>query len=226
MIQLRSIDDLRTKLARLNRSAQRPEVPVLPLGVTAIDRALPGGGMSRAAIHEVVGDLGAATGFLFAFLGRQKALRQILWVTSFDFTCPAGVSQLGLDHRRLTVVATRRNDDRLWACEEGLREMGYGAVVLEADALDLTATRRLQLAAEASGSVGFLIRRDRQPSAAQTRWRIEPARSSADCRPSFDVHLERLRGAEQGGHWQLEFDNEALSFNLAPQVARRQVEAA
>ncbi len=47
-------------------SADRPR---LPLGVPAIDRALPGGGLRLGGIHEVVGDE-SATGFCAALLAR------------------------------------------------------------------------------------------------------------------------------------------------------------
>ncbi|WP_428249793.1 hypothetical protein [Ferrovibrio sp.] len=86
---------------------------------------------------------------------------------------------MGLDHRRLTVVDARRADDRLWATEEGLRELGYGAVVAAIDSADLTETRRLQLAAEKSRSIGFLIRQDRQPSVALTCWRQQNSSPNA-----------------------------------------------
>ena len=75
--------------------------------------------------------------------------------------------------------ATRRP---LLACfEEGLRHGGLGAVVAEVARLSMTASRRLQLAAESSGAIGIAIRRWRrqteaadfgQPTASVTRWRV------------------------------------------------------
>lgn len=136
-----------------------------------------------------------------------------------------GLSQLGLDHRRLTVVQTRHHDDQLWAAEEALRELGHGAVVAEIDKVDLTESRRLQLAAEGSGAIGFLLRRDRSPIASLTRWHIMPARSP-DCLPRWQLSLERCRGAEAGGTWRLSWNHAALHFNLDAQVAYGQAEAA
>jgi protein ImuA len=138
---------------------------------------------------------------------------------------PGGFAQLGLSHRRLTIASTRQTDNRLWAAEEALKDLPGGAVVAEVEQADLTETRRLQLAAESCGSIGFLVRRDRQPSAALTRWRVEPARSR-DIRPCWRLTLERVRGAEAGGTWVLEFDNASLSFNLVAEVADRSLEAA
>jgi len=62
-----------------------------------------------------------------------------------------------------------------------LRHGSLGAVVAELAKLSMTASRRLQLAAEGSGVIGIAIRRWRrqmeatdfgQPTAAVTRWRV------------------------------------------------------
>jgi protein ImuA len=75
----------------------------------------------------------------------------------------------------------------LAAFEEGLRHGGLGAVVGEVARLSMTASRRLQLAAEESGTIGLAIRRWRrqaeaadfgQPTAATTRWRVTALPSS------------------------------------------------
>ena len=53
------------------------------------------------------------------------------------------------------------------ACfEEGLRHGGLGAVVAEVARLSMTASRRLQLAAETSGTIGIAIRRWRRQTEA------------------------------------------------------------
>ena len=91
----------------------------------------------------------------------------------------------GLDPARLILARTRRPQDVLWAMEEGLKSPALAAVVGEVAALSLPASRRLQLAAEASGVTGFALRRWRQgadaarerspPNAALTRWRVSGA---------------------------------------------------
>jgi protein ImuA len=62
-----------------------------------------------------------------------------------------------------------------------LRHGGLGGVVAEIARLSMPASRRLQLAAETSGTIGIAVRRWRrpteavdcgQPTAAATRWRI------------------------------------------------------
>ena len=51
------------------------------------------------------------------------------------------------------------DEKALLACfEEGLRHGGLGAVVAEVTRLSMTASRRLQLAAEGTGSIGVALR--------------------------------------------------------------------
>lgn len=225
MFQPPSIHQLKDQVARITGMARRAALPGIPIGVAEIDSLLPGAALARGGLHEVVGDQGAVASFLAALLGCQKAIQQVLWITPSPDIYPAGLAQLGLSHRRLTIAWTRQADNRLWAAEEALKDLPNGAVVAEVEQADLTETRRLQLAAEASGSIGFLVRRDRQPSAALTRWLVEPARSR-DLRHTWRVTLERVRAAEAGGSWVLEFDDASLSFHLVAAMADRQVEAA
>lgn len=218
MFQPPSIHQLRDQIARITGMARQTSALPVETGVNAIDDLLPGGGLARGGFHEFLGDQGAITSFLAALLGRQKAIQHLLWITPSPDIYPAGLAQLGLSPRRLTIAWTRQTDNRLWAAEEALKDLPNGAVVAEVEQADLTETRRLQLAAESSGSIGFLVRRDRQPSAALTRWRVEPARSR-DLRHTWRVTLERVRAAEAGGSWVLEFDDASLSFRLVAKVA-------
>jgi protein ImuA len=97
------------------------------------------------------------------------------------------------------------------ACfEEGLRHGGLGAVVAEVARLSMTASRRLQLAAEVSGVIGIAIRRWRrlaeaatfgQPTAAVTRWRVSALPSTplpvpGIGRPRWRLELIGCRGGE------------------------------
>lgn len=225
MSQIATIESLRSSLARLARPGPVGGAGVLELGLPDIEEALPWGGLARGGVHEATGDRHAISAFLIAAIGRDKRSEQVLWITPEPTLYPQGLAQLGLDHCRLTIVSARRADDRLWAMEEGLRELSYGAVVAEVETADLTETRRLQLAAEKSGSIGFLLRRDRQPSAALTRWHIEAARSDG-FRPCWRVSLERCRGAEAGFSWDVEWDYATLSFRLVAALADGSLAAA
>ena len=216
----RLLDQLRAKLARLERSDRGPQGEVLPLDLAGIERALPGGGLARGALHELHGEPGhgAAAGFAAALLGRFASSGHVLWIVPRDDLFAPGLLELGLPPERLIVVAVRPRDARLWALEEALRSPGLVAALSEVDQLTLTQSRRLQLAAEAKGGVALLLRPTRAaeaPSAALTRWRIssDPSASRPDGRrrelgaPRWRVELFRCRGGRTGT-WQIEWRKE------------------
>ena len=81
----------------------------------------------------------------------------------------------GFDTERLLVVRVARPIDALFAAEEALKCRALSAVVAELNGeADLTATRRLGLAAREGGALGLLLRHKLSdaPSAAFTRWQV------------------------------------------------------
>ncbi len=114
-----------------------------------------------------------------------EAQGPVLWCLGRSDLYGPGLLAHGLDPARLVLVRARRDEEILWAVEEGLRAgpaSGLAAVVGEVGHLPMVAGRRLQLAAERSGVTALILRRWRsadeaaterdQPSAALTRWRI------------------------------------------------------
>ena len=92
----------------------------------------------------------------------------MLWIAS-DFaaleagdTYGLGCDLFGLAARELVIVKVARATDALWAMEEALKCRALAAAVAElpndAPLADLTATRRLTLAAREGGGFGFLLR--------------------------------------------------------------------
>jgi protein ImuA len=69
------------------------------------------------------------------------------------------LAQAGLDPDRVIIVEAGDEASLLGCCEEGLRHGGLGAVVGEIAKLSMTASRRLKLAAETSGTLALAIRR-------------------------------------------------------------------
>ncbi|MCS6932361.1 MAG: damage-inducible mutagenesis protein, partial [Acetobacteraceae bacterium] len=182
------LNDLRARIARIGRGGAASGGAGLPFGVPALDACLPEDGLSRGALHEVHGagadaSHGAAAALLVAGI-LARAGGPVLWVSGrFDLFAPA-LAGVGLGPERVLHVEAGR--EVLPAMEEGLRHRGIGGVVGEvAGRLGLTASRRLQLAAEATGAMAFVIRRPgrpgaaplSEPSAAATRWRVGAAPS-------------------------------------------------
>jgi protein ImuA len=92
------------------------------------------------------------------------------------FHPPAAVVA-GVDLERLIVVRPTTARDETWALDQSLRCGGVGAVLCMTDRLKQRAARRLQLAAEASGGVGLLVRPASvrgEPCWAEVRLLVEP----------------------------------------------------
>ena len=104
----------------------------------------------------------------------------LLYVDAADDLYPPAAAVLGVPLSRLLVIRVRRALDVQWICEQALRCAAVAAVIAPAARLDAYASRRLQLAAEASGSLGLLLRSDepRGHTFAASRLRIDPAPSS------------------------------------------------
>jgi hypothetical protein len=92
--------------------------------------------------------------------------RQILWrITRQDLFAPA-LAQVGLAADRVIYVDAYDEKSVLASFGEGVRHGGLGAVVAEVARLSMTSSRRLSLAAEASGSMAIAIRRWRRQTEA------------------------------------------------------------
>ena len=211
--QLPSLSDLRRRLVDLDRTS-RGKRRALPFEIEGIDSHLPWGGLPLGTLHECVESgvesehAAAATLFVGGILARCRGT--VLWcLRGRDLFAPA-LASVGLHPDRVIYVETRKDAQVLPAMEEALRHGGLGGVVGEAARLGLTASRRLQLAAEGSGVPAFVIRRWRndgerasadEPSAVFTRWRVstapsEPSRLPGLLRPRWHLELLRCRGAE------------------------------
>jgi protein ImuA len=236
-----SLMALRERVRRIERPAAMVH-GVMPFGVAAIDWALPGGVLARGALHEILGmggdeeDGALAAAFATGILARLDKDGIVLWCMPRPDLYGPGLAAHGLDPERLVLVRVRRDDEILWAMEEGLRAPRIAAVVGEVGVLPSVASRRLQLAAEHSGVTAFLLRRWRdggeatrerdQPNAAATRWRIAalpsvPARSEPGIgHPRWRVELLRCRGGEPA-RWEVEVTDATGSLSLAASLADR-----
>jgi protein ImuA len=207
------ISDLRERIASLQGNSAR-KVGCLPFGVPEIDAVLPGGGLAHGALHEFAGGGGGtvdgAAAALFAAGIAARTKGKIVWcLTRPDLFFPA-IAQAGLDPNRVIFVESDREEDVLASMEEALAYGGLGAVVAELVRLPMTASRRLQLAAEKKGTMGLVVRRWRrqteandfgQPTASTTRWRVSVLVSEGlpvpgVGRPRWLLELMRVKAGE------------------------------
>lgn len=221
----------------------------LPLAIPPLDRML-AGGLSRNALHEIrsdtTRDAAAATGFAAALLARLAAVdrRPVLWVAEASALREAGqpygagLDRFGTDSSRLILVRVKKPTEALWVFEEGLSCRGLAAVLAEIRGnprpLDLTATRRLALRANAGGVMGLLLRQSGQPdaSAVATRWSVAPLPAGVTDdypagigRPAWRLTLERNRHGSTGSI-DVEWDHERRAFALAGRPAHSRPVAA
>lgn len=207
------LTELRARIAEIEGGERRAR-EVLGFGLDVIDRKLPGGGLALGALHEIAGgaqgvtDGAAAALFAAGIVARTEGT--ILWcLREADLFAPA-IAQAGLDPDRVIYVEAHDEAAVLTCFEDGLRHGGLGGVVGEVARLSMTASRRLQLAAESTGTIGIAVRRWRrnaeasdfgQPTAAATRWRVtavpsEPLPVPGVGRHRWFLELIRCRAGE------------------------------
>jgi protein ImuA len=209
-------------------------------GIGGIDAHLPGKGLLPGALHEIspadFRALPAAFGFLLALAKTVTARRPgpffwpLLKRDEQEFGVPygAGLKRFGLHPGKFLFARCTNPTDALWAMEEALRLGGVAAVVgRRTPRMSLTASRRLHLAAEKTGTPIFLLRaaEDTTFSAARSLWCVSPAPSARDrfglmTNPRWTVALIRARGGGTG-EWMVEWDHDALCLRLPPVLADR-----
>ncbi len=127
-----------------------------------------------------------------------------------------GLAALGLDPARLLLAVLPDDLALLKAAADLLRSGSISALLLElhgpAHQLDLTASRRLALAAAGTNTPAILLRVGGEPvpSAAWRRWSVgsrasQPLEAGAPGHPAFTLDLQRNRTGPAGGRWQMEW---------------------
>ena len=139
-----------------------------------------------------------------------------------------GLAALGLDPSRLTLARCRNPKEMLWVMEEGLRSSAPAIVIAEPEAdIGLIESRRLQLAAEAGGTLGLILPTEGGagrlvPSAVTSRWQVDPQPGGG-----WHVVLHRCRGAAiAGNEWKVRRDDATGNLALAAEAGDRPVAAA
>lgn len=218
------LSDLRRRIRDLEAGPRKHRAGVLPFGIEPLDGALAEGGLRMGVLHEAAAaepgpsHQAAAMLFVAGILARLEG--PVLWALRISDLFAPGLAGAGLHPHRVIFaeVGAEARDDRgvLLVMEEGLRHGGLAAVVGEVSRLSLTASRRLQLAAESNGTLALALRchagrepaGNIEPNAASSRWRIAALPSSPLPVPGLGrahwrVELVRCRGGIPGS-WELE----------------------
>jgi protein ImuA len=215
---------------RERESARRSDDEPLSTGVAAWDQRLPHGGLRRGSVVEWLAEsVGDGAGAL-ALLSAREACRTGRLLVVIEEPASGDRPRLYppvLDqHRpvvdRRDVVFVRPADmaETLWAAEQALRCPAVGAVWSWFEKLADGSGRRLQLAAEAGGSLGIFLRPASargEPSWADVRFFVQPTSGRRGRR--LYVEVLRARGAWPGQSVDLEIDDETGAVHLAAELA-------
>lgn len=178
-------------------------------------------------------DTVAATGFTLASLGLTRKITgfeatPLLWIRQAmamgenGAVYPPGLPAFGIHPGDVIALCVRDMRSALQAGLDGARSSHLDVLIEvrgENPIYDLTASRRLALAAAASKARIILQRSAAAPiaSAARTRWSIRAAPSlpteiKAPGDPAFDATLLHHRGGQGGFQAIVEWNNETRSF--------------
>jgi hypothetical protein len=193
------------QLARLchNGEWRRSPHQAAPSGFAELDASLPGGGWPVGAIVELMPEamgIGELSLLMPALSRLACAGRYIAWIAPPYLPYAPALAQRGLPLKRILIIQTRGLQESLWAAEQTLRCPAFGAVLSWPAEIADKNVRRLQLAAEAGGSLGILYRpaeAAREHSPAALRLRLLP---TAD---GLAVEIHKCRGGRAGLRLQL-----------------------
>ncbi len=217
----------------------------VPLQCPPIDGALPGDGLARGAIHELAGPAGpgdqrgdgALMGFGTVLLSRlmqaDEAARPALWCMNrrlqhvggllSGHVYSPGLQAFGVPLDRLLFAYTGNDSETLWAMEEALRSGAVCGVIGELNEFAPVAARRLQLAAQGSGSTGLVLWPGRGLNAAsfaETRWRLSALPSpGGKIVPHWRVSLLRARRSAVSRDWAVRWQDGRLYASPAGAAA-------
>ena len=189
-----------------------------------INHSFPHSTFPLGANHEFIcnskENLTASSGFIAGIL---SALLQRtgagIWISSSHFIFPPALVSFGIEPSQLIFIYLRNQKEILWATEEALKCEGLTAVVSEISSMDLSISRRLQLASEQSRVTGFFLRhKPKQVSTTVSvcRWQVQHLPGDTEDGlpgvgfPKWQVELLKVRNGKPGG-WQLEWKD--VKFN-------------
>jgi hypothetical protein len=177
-----------------------------------------GCGIERGSIVEWIGSPGAGASTLALTAARAACHEQGLLMVLDErrMFYPPAAQALGINLDQTIVVQPANRQDFQWSLIQILRCPGISAAVCWPSRANERMLRRLQIAAERGGTLGFLIRTPnalREPSWARYRLLIE-ARSSPRASRRWQVTLLRSQ-TQQQSVIELEMDHETGNLQKA-----------
>lgn len=179
---------------------------ILSTGIAPLDAILTDGGLRPGSLVEwlVPGDgCGADT---LAFLSLRSILHaqgNAIVVDSDGTFYPPAIEAWGVDRERLLIVRPKTPAEALWAIEQCLSCPAVSLVIGWPGSLTNIGYRKLKVAAEAGGGIGFLMRSMKfqsHPAWADVRLRVDPLPTpSGEWDRRIHVEVISQRGAVNDG---------------------------
>lgn len=167
-------------------------------GFTELNALLPGGGWPMGALTEIIArqeGIGEVSLTLPAIRQLCRSQRRIIFIDPPFSPDPPALHGRGLPLDLTVWIATRSDQERLWAACQLLREKATAAVLLWSAHSDERSLRKLQLAAETGRGLCFLFRGMtalHNPSPAAVRLELSPANRQ------LQISVRKVRGGRPG----------------------------
>jgi cell division inhibitor SulA/protein ImuA len=200
-----SLEELMQR-AELWRGGSAPAVDGVSSGYPPLDGLL-GGGWPRGALTEILIDhvgIGELSLLLPTLVRLTREQRWLAFVSPPYVPYAPALMRAGVNLAQVLLVHPGNAKDIQWTLEQSLRAGTCGAVLAWLDKAHWSALRRLQLAAEAGGSLAFVYRHAAvadQSSPAALRLRLQPRPAK---QAGVGVQIIKRRGGWPGESIELE----------------------
>jgi hypothetical protein len=188
------------QLARLCRNGREGPPPrVEPSGSASLDAVLPGGGWQSGTVVELMPvseGIGELRLLMPALAQITQSERHVAMIAPPYIPFAPALLRHGLRLEHFWIIRAHSGADILWSAEQTLRCKSFGAVLTWPQAIRDRDVRRLQLAAEAGSSIGFVYRPPsaaRESSPAAVRLRLQ-----TDAVGQLSIDIVKCRGARAG----------------------------
>lgn len=182
-----------------------------------INEAFPNKAFPFAALHEFFyyrpEEAAAASAFISGLLSSCVSKESsIVWVGSSQKIFPPALKWFGLLPHQVLFLNIKKERDVLWSIQEALACSSLAAVVGELPEINLTTSRRFQLAIEETGVGCFMLRAGPKNllTTAVSRWHVQPLQSKVEegfpgiGHPRWQVRLLKARNGRPGT-WDIEW---------------------
>jgi len=186
-----------TRLCNLNREGVAPPA-IEATGFAELDAVLPQGGWQSGTVVELMPaqiGIGELSLLMPALARITQGERHVALISPPYIPFAPALSNHGVRLEHLLIVRAENSADALWAIEQTLRCKSFGAVIGWPEAIRDRDVRRLQLAAEAGRSTGFLYRPPaaaREASPAAVRMRLQASNEG------LSIDVLKCRGSRGG----------------------------